>query len=168
MATLERTYNVPLRKAFRKAPKYKRAKRAVNALRKFIARHMKSPNIKIGRHLNQEIWKHGIQNPPHHVKVTLIKDDEGLVKAELFGFKYEEMTKEEMEKIEEKKEEKKPAKKEKEVTELEKEIETVAKEIKKEPEKKPEPKVEEKKPKPAKKEPAKKTKKTSAAKKAKS
>ena len=45
---LERTYNVPLRKEFLKVPKYKRAKKAVTALKQFLVKHMKSDNIKIG------------------------------------------------------------------------------------------------------------------------
>ena len=98
MATLERTYIVPLRRTFARAPRYKRSKRAMTALRAFITKHMKSQDVKIGRHLNEFVWENGIKNPPHHVKISAIRDDEGIVKAELFGFKYEEMTKEEMEK----------------------------------------------------------------------
>ena len=37
--------------------------------------------------LNNHLWKHGIKNPPHHVKVIAIKDKEGVVHAELFGEK---------------------------------------------------------------------------------
>jgi len=85
--TLERTYTIPLRKAFMKAPKYRRAKRAVNALREFVQKHMKSDNVLIGPKLNLKIWEHGIKVPPHHVKVTAIKDEkEGTVRVELFGF----------------------------------------------------------------------------------
>ena len=83
--TLERTYNVPLRKEFLKVPKYKRAKKAVKALKQFLAKHMKSDNVKIGKYLNDEIWKHGIKNPPHHVELNAVKDKEGLVTAELVG-----------------------------------------------------------------------------------
>ncbi|MBU0461940.1 MAG: hypothetical protein KJ574_05120, partial [Nanoarchaeota archaeon] len=31
------------------------------------------------------IWARGIKHPPHHVKVTVKKDSEGVVRAELFG-----------------------------------------------------------------------------------
>jgi large subunit ribosomal protein L31e len=98
MATLERTYNVPLRKEFQKTPRYRRSKRAVAALRAFIAKNMKSEDVRIGKHLNQYVWENGIKNPPHHVKVQVVKDDAGVVRAELFGVKYDEPTKEEMEK----------------------------------------------------------------------
>ncbi len=132
---LERTYVVPLRKEFMKAPKYKRAKKAVNALKEFLKKHMKSDNVKLGKNINLEIWKNGIKNPPHHVKINAIKDDDGMVKAELQGFEYKGMTKEEKEKAEKEKKKEKP--KEEEKTE-EKEV----KEEKKEPEK--ETKAEEK------------------------
>ncbi len=97
MAT-ERTYNIPLRKEWLKTPKYKRAKKAVTAIKEFLVKHMKSDNIKLGKLLNLDLWKHGIKNPPHHIKVTAIKEDDGTVKAELFGKKYEEFKK--IEKVE--------------------------------------------------------------------
>jgi len=82
---LERVYNIPLRKEYRKAPKWKRTHKASRALREFISKHMKSENVKIGKYLNLELWKHGIKNPPHHVKVNCTKDSEGKVMAELVG-----------------------------------------------------------------------------------
>lgn len=81
---VERTYNVPLRKEYMKAPRWKRTKKAVTALREFLAKHMKSENVHLSKELNEALWKHGIQNPPHHIKVKAVKDDKGMVKAELF------------------------------------------------------------------------------------
>ena len=81
----ERSYNIPLRREFMKVQRYKRAKKAVNAVKKFLSRHMKSETIKVGKNLNKKIWERGIKNPPHHVKVTARKDKEGVVFAELFG-----------------------------------------------------------------------------------
>src|SRR3989338_26442 len=83
--TLERTYNVPLRKEYMKAPRLNRTKKAVIALRQFLVKHMKSENVLLSKELNEEMWKHGIQNPPHHVKVKVMKDDKGVVKADLFA-----------------------------------------------------------------------------------
>lgn len=97
MTALERTYTIPLRREWLKAPKYKRAKRAVSAIRSFLCRHMKvekhtaTKNVKLGPQLNLELWKHGIKNPPPRVKVNVSKDDKGVVRAELFGApKFEE------------------------------------------------------------------------------
>jgi ribosomal protein L31E len=81
---LERTYNVPLRREWLKVARYMRAKKASIALRQFLARHMKG-EVKIGLHLNKKLWEHGIKNPPHHIKVTAIKYDDGVVMAELVG-----------------------------------------------------------------------------------
>ncbi|MBI4140505.1 50S ribosomal protein L31e [Candidatus Woesearchaeota archaeon] len=107
MAAIERTYTIPLRKEWLKAQKYKRAKKAIAGLRKFLQRHMKSENVLLGTHLNLEIWKHGIRNPPSRVKVNVTKDDKGVVKAELFGIKIDEPKKEEAKKEEKKEETKK-------------------------------------------------------------
>lgn len=82
---LERTYNVPLRKRVQFSPRYKRAKKAVNVLRDFLKKHMKSDEVKIGKYANLELWKHGIKNVPHHIKVDVKKDDKGVVFAELSG-----------------------------------------------------------------------------------
>ncbi len=86
---LERTYNIPLRKEYLKVPSWKRTKKAVSAVKQFLKKHMKAEEVKLGKHLNEELWKHGIKNPPHHVKVVAIKDGKGIVKTELFGHKIE-------------------------------------------------------------------------------
>lgn len=109
---IERNYNVPLRKGFRNKVMYRKTKKAVTTLREFLKQHMKSDRILIGKNLNEFLWKHGIKNPPHHVKITALKEDDGTVKAELLGFKYEHMTKAEKDKISEKKEKAEKKKKE--------------------------------------------------------
>lgn len=121
MAKLERTYTVPLRSGFNKAPNYKKTKKAVFVLREFLMKHMKCTNkeLRLGKNLNQFVWKRGYKHPPHHVKITVIKDDEGIVKAELFGMKYEEPVK-----VEEK-ETKKGKAGEADIKDLEKELEKV-------------------------------------------
>jgi large subunit ribosomal protein L31e len=95
MAKLERAYNVPLRREWLKVPAYKRAKRAIKALRAFLSKHMKSDDVKLGKHINHKIWERGIKSPPHHVKVNAIKGDDGIVRAELEGHKIEEIVEKE-------------------------------------------------------------------------
>lgn len=119
MAVIERTYTIPLRKEWMKAPKYKRAKKAVTGVRNFLERHMKADenNIRLGKYLNEELWKHGIKNPPPRIRINVRKDDKGLVTAELAGAPVEKK---------ESKEKKKPAKKqEKKEAELQEAKETV-------------------------------------------
>ncbi len=107
MATLERTYIIPLRKQVNKSPMYKRAKKAVTTVRNFLEKHMKSDDVKLGGMINRMLWKQGIKNPPGKIKVTAVKDDKGIVKAELFGHTYVEkkkVVKEEKSKLEQLKE----------------------------------------------------------------
>jgi len=82
---LERIYNIPLRKKYMLVPLWRRTDRAVSAVREFIAKNMKSSNVLLGKYLNMELWKHGMRNPPHHIKVICKKDEEGKVMAELVG-----------------------------------------------------------------------------------
>tara|TARA_Y100000034_G_scaffold22546_2_gene26003 strand:+ start:8680 stop:9162 length:483 start_codon:yes stop_codon:yes gene_type:complete len=147
---IKRVYNVPLRREFLKSAKWKRTKKASKALKEFLAKHMKADidNVKIGKNLNEHMWKHGIKNPPHHVKVNVVKDKEGIVKAELEGIEYKSFKKEEkqektkMQQAVEKLKGKPKA--EKKVKESKKE--ETKPEVKKETPKKEEPKKEEKKP----------------------
>ena len=97
MAKIERTYTIPLRKEWLKSPKYRRAKKAVTAIKDFLIKHMKSEDIRLGKYLNEELWKHGIKNPPCRIKVNVIKDDENIVRAEIFGKKIATEKKKEVE-----------------------------------------------------------------------
>ncbi|MBW2980596.1 60S ribosomal protein L31 [Candidatus Woesearchaeota archaeon] len=82
---MERIYVVPLRKEWLKVPRWKRAKKAVKALKEFAAKHMKAETVMLGKYVNKELWKHGIKNPPYKVKVNCSKDDKGVVAVELVG-----------------------------------------------------------------------------------
>lgn len=86
---LERTYTVPLRREWLKVPRYRRAKKAITALKQFLTRHMKSEDVRIQTKLNQEIWKDGIRSPPSRIKITAQKDNDGVVRAQLFGVAFE-------------------------------------------------------------------------------
>ncbi|HLD97355.1 MAG TPA: 50S ribosomal protein L31e [Candidatus Nanoarchaeia archaeon] len=85
MATVERTITINLRKEIQKAPPYKRAKKAITAIREHLQQHMKASreNVKIGKYLNLKIWEHGIKRPAHRITVLVKKDDKGVVTAEL-------------------------------------------------------------------------------------
>jgi large subunit ribosomal protein L31e len=78
----ERVYVVPLRRA-KLAARYKRTPRAVRILREFIARHMKSENIKIDTSLNERLWSRGARKPPARIRVRAIKQDDGTVVVSL-------------------------------------------------------------------------------------
>jgi len=96
---LERTYTIPLRKEWSKAPRYKRAKKAVKTIKVFLAKHMKVSErnikkVKIDSWVNHAVWVRGIKKPPQKINVKAIKDSEGNVKVEFVGlppkFKIEE------------------------------------------------------------------------------
>lgn len=93
MAVIERIYNIPLRRGFLKSPKYRRAKKAISVIKEYVSKHMKSEDILLGPRLNLKVWENGIKNPPHHVKVSVIKDDKGQVRVELIGFEFKEKVK---------------------------------------------------------------------------
>jgi large subunit ribosomal protein L31e len=127
---IERVYIIPLRREYQKAPRWNRTAKAVKALRNFLIKHMKSENVKIGKFLNLQLWKDGIKNPPHHVKVNVIKYEDGKVLAELFGKPIEEPKKEKEEKAKESK--KKPKKEKTGVEAKEEQLEQKIEEIKEE------------------------------------
>lgn len=84
----EREYIVPLRKEFRKVPEYKRANKAVKALKEFIVQHMKVYDrdlrkVKIDILLNNEIRFRGMRKPPTRIKVKAIKYESGIVEVKL-------------------------------------------------------------------------------------
>ncbi len=84
---LEREYIIPLRKQFLKVQRYRRAKKAVKAIKQFLAKHMHVEDrdirkVKVDIYLNNEVWYRGIKNPPTRIKVKATKKD-GIVYAEL-------------------------------------------------------------------------------------
>src|SRR3989344_833610 len=116
---IEREYIIPLRWKVAKVPVYKRANKAVKAIREFIVRHMKIydrdlKKVKIDKYLNQAIWLRSIKKPPVKIKVKAVKEGE-IVKVELLEMpekiKFRKQKEEKREKQGEEK--KKPVKEEK-------------------------------------------------------
>jgi len=122
---LERIYTINLGKVLL-SPNNQRAKRAINMIREFASRHMKSENVKIEEDVSHLVWERGIRHPPRKIRVKLTKDDDGNILVS----KYQEEKKVE-EKPKEKKEEKKVEEKPKEKKE-EKKVEEKPKEKKEE------------------------------------
>lgn len=93
---VSRIYTVPLARAWI-SPRHHRAVRAINMIKEFARKHMKSEEIKIDEELNHLIWERGIRFPPRRVAVKMEKDEDGVVtvsllgKAELAGGKPEEV-----------------------------------------------------------------------------
>lgn len=79
----EKIFTIPLRKEWLKVPKYRRAKKAINALNIYLKKHLKK-DVLIGKYLNSQIWARGNENPPGKVKVRIEEDKEKLT-AELIN-----------------------------------------------------------------------------------
>jgi len=85
---IEREYIVPLRREWLKVAEFKRANKAVKALKQFLARHMKVYDrdlrkIRVDILLNNEIRFRGMRKPPASIKVKAIKYEDGFVDAKL-------------------------------------------------------------------------------------
>ena len=78
----ERVYTIPLR-AVKKAPRWKRSKRAIALIREFLMRHTKAEYLILGNTLNEKIWERGSQKPPSRVRVRVTREEEDTVRAEL-------------------------------------------------------------------------------------
>jgi len=103
--SLERIYTINLGKVLL-SPNNQRAKRAINMIREFATKHMKSENIKIEEEVSHLVWARGIRHPPRKIRVKITKDDGNVIVS-----KYqEEKTAEETSKKGDKKSEGKPKK----------------------------------------------------------
>ncbi len=76
---IEKEYIIPLRREWLKVPQYERTGRAIKAIKKFIAKHMKIPDrdvkkVKLDVFFNNEIWFRGRKNPPSKIKLKAIKE----------------------------------------------------------------------------------------------
>ncbi len=85
---LEREYIIPLRRQWKKVPEYKRANKAVKAIKQFLVKHMKIYDrdlrkIKIDILLNNELRFRGMKKPPVKIKVKAIKQNNDIVKVSL-------------------------------------------------------------------------------------
>jgi large subunit ribosomal protein L31e len=165
--SLERIYTINLGKVLL-SPNNQRAKRAINMIREFATKHMKSENIKIEEEVSHLVWARGIRHPPRKIRVKITKDDGNVIvskyqeektveetskkgdkKSEGKVKKGEKKSDAKSKKVEEKKPEEKPKKEEKKAEETVKKVEEKKTEEKpkkvSEAPKKEEKKVEEKK-----------------------
>jgi large subunit ribosomal protein L31e len=98
----ERVYTINLGKVWL-SPNNQRAKRAINMIKEFSRRHMKTEQIKIDQELSHLVWQRGIRSPPRKVRVRMSKTDEGYVVVSPYEegvTKAEEKTKEKKSKTE--------------------------------------------------------------------
>ena len=73
---LERIHTINLGKVLLSQPQH-RATRALNMIREFSRRHMKTEAIKIDEDLARKIWARGARSPPRKIRVRMERNDEG-------------------------------------------------------------------------------------------
>ena len=78
----EQIYVIPLRDV-QHTPRWERGKRAMKAIRDFLAQHMKSEEIKLDKSINEAVWERGSHKPPSRIRVRAMKFEDGQVQAEL-------------------------------------------------------------------------------------
>ncbi len=76
----ERIYVVPLREVREKA-RYKRAAKAMDLIREFVERHMKTERVRIDGGLNKKVWARGAKKPPSRVRIRAVKKEDGSVEV---------------------------------------------------------------------------------------
>jgi large subunit ribosomal protein L31e len=139
-SVLERYYIVPLRREWLKVPRYKRAKKAVKAIKEFMVQHMKVYDrdlrkIKVDIDLNNEIRFRGMMNPPAKIKVKAVKYDNDIVRVELVdipeNLKFKRIREEKKESVLDKKAKEKEAEKKAQETMKEEKKEDAEKESEK-------------------------------------
>ncbi len=79
----ERIYTIPLRDITNKSKSTKRAPRAIRKVREFLKRHMKAEIVKLDNSINEKIWERSLNKVPARIRVKAIKDEDGVVIAEL-------------------------------------------------------------------------------------
>ncbi len=75
---LERVYTVPLGKVLLSQSQH-RAVRAINMIREFARKHMKTQEIKIDEEVAHLIWSKGVRSPPRKIRVRMTKTDDGFI-----------------------------------------------------------------------------------------
>jgi large subunit ribosomal protein L31e len=78
MSEEERVYTINLAKIVL-TPMNKRSNRAINMIKAYASKHMKSNDIKIDQELNELIWAKGIRSPPRRIRVKISKDADDVV-----------------------------------------------------------------------------------------
>jgi len=79
----ENVYIIPLRDAW-KAPRKKRAKKAIRIIHEYVQRHFHVKYVRISNEVNEYVWNNSIEKPPRRIKVKISKIEEDLAEVELF------------------------------------------------------------------------------------
>ena len=75
---LERVYTIPLGKVLLSQSQH-RSVRAINMIREFARKHMKTQEIKIDEEVAHLVWSRGVRSPPRKIRVRMTKTDDGFI-----------------------------------------------------------------------------------------
>ncbi len=70
----ERIYTVSFQRVKEKAPRTKRAAKAMRYLKAFVKKHAKVDEIKINNDVNEKIWENGMKNIPNKIRIKVSID----------------------------------------------------------------------------------------------
>lgn len=73
---LERVHTINLGKVLLSQPQH-RTVRALNMIREFARRHMKTQDVKIDEDLARQVWSRGARSPPRRIRVRMNRTDMG-------------------------------------------------------------------------------------------
>jgi large subunit ribosomal protein L31e len=66
----------------------RKAARAVTEIKKWVAKMMRTPDVRVDPKLNQFVWSHGVRNLPHRVRVRISRkrnEEEGAKQGEFYS-----------------------------------------------------------------------------------
>ena len=95
----EKIFTIPLRDAHGRGTRKHRSKKAMAVIKKYLKKHTKTEDVKIGKSINEKIWENGIQNIPRKIRVHVLKEADAIY-SELVGVDIILPTKEDIEKKE--------------------------------------------------------------------
>ena len=72
----KRVHVIPLRRETLKVGLWRRAPKAVKALRVYALKHYRTDKVRVGKYLNEKLWERGTKHPPSKVKVVAIKEND--------------------------------------------------------------------------------------------
>ena len=75
---MERVYTIPLGKVLLSQSQH-RSVRAINMIREFARKHMKTQEIKIDEEVAHLVWSKGVRSPPRKIRVRMTKTDDGFI-----------------------------------------------------------------------------------------
>ena len=88
---LERVYTINLGKVLLSQSQH-RSVRALNMIREFARRHMRTQSVKIDEDLAQQIWARGVRRPPRKIRVRMYKTDTGDILVSKYETPVESLT----------------------------------------------------------------------------